>query len=332
MALVTLNHDLDIRCANKYLQKILGYSFKEIRCFSGGFAAVLPAEERERCCFWLKGILSGRENLNSQKRFKIIHKSGFIVYCLFMPYFMCHEKAPRKKLLHLMIIDKTDLILRERSAVKDQRLKNIGAIAAEVAHEIKNAIVAIGGFAKRLEKIMPANTEVKIITEQSRRLERLVKSINEYVRPGRAQGKCESVGHILDRTLLLMKPALKSRNIKVDINLRDIPEDIKGDKDALTEVFINIIRNAIQALKANGNLIIRCCMKIDHLCMEFENRMERKIVIDHQNLFKTIEEGGNSIGLPLSFRIMKNLGGNLSFRQQDDLAVFRIELPNRLAS
>ena len=328
VVLITLDKDLNIKWANQSFREILGYSPEEIGRFSNGLASILSPEERQGYSSWLKGVISGRRPLNTKRRFRIINKNGSVIYCLFKPYFISfQDNVPLKKLLHLMIIDETDRVLLKRCAIKDEKLQNLGAMAAEIAHEIKNTIIAIGGFAKRLRKIMPASTEIQIIESESIRLERLVKSINAYVRPGHARDTRQPVRQILDQSLQLMAPELKMRRIRVDLRLEDMQEDCRSYRDALSEVFVNLIRNAVEALGTGGNLIIKSCVSEDSVCLEFENRMEKKSVTDPQTLFRPIEEGGGSIGLPLSFRIIKNLGGSLSFRKRGDSAVFRIELP-----
>ena len=295
--------------------------------------SILSKNERQKCSMWLKSHLAGLDQLiPRQRRFRLNHKNGSTVYCLFKVYLVSvRPEKPYEKLLHLMIIDETDRVLLERCAVKDEKLKSLGTIAAEVAHEIKNTVIAIGGFAKRLRKTMPSSKEARLIESESSRLERLVKSINMYIRPGQAEGVQQPVEQILTQSLLLMAPELKGRNIRVDLELQDGLADVASDRDALTEVFVNLIRNAVAALKTHGILIIRSFSTGDHLCIEFENRMEEKSVDNVETLFKPIEDGGTSIGLPLSFRIVKNLGGNLSFEKRGDSAVFKVEIPKKQA-
>ena len=328
VVLLSLDKDLNIKWANKALQEILGHSFEDIQFFPKGFASILPPDERQRHSSWLKDIIAGRKPLNSSKRLRILNKNGSITYCLCKPYLLSsQENAPLKKLLHLMIIDETDRMLLKKCVIKDEKLQSLGVMAAEIAHEIKNTIIAIGGFAKRLRKTMPDSMEVKIIESESIRLERLVKSINTYVRPGDALDQMQPVGQILDQSLQLMAPELKTRAIHVDLRLHDMPENCRSDRDVLLEVFVNLIKNAMEALDVGGRLIIRSWDSLDSVCLEFENKMEKKTVTDPKKLFQPIEKGGSSIGLPLSFRIIKNMGGSLSFRKKDNSAVFRLKLP-----
>ncbi len=329
VVLLCLNEKLKITWANEAFPKILGYTTDEIEKLSCGLVSILLPQERKRCLAWLRSVISGHEKPHSTHRFRIIHKDGTILFCLFKPYFAStQETPPYGKLVHFMIVDETDRVLLEECSLKDQRLKNLGAMAAEIAHEIKNSIIAIGGFARRLRKIMPSNTEVKIIEAESGRLERLVRSINGYIRPGQSRNSQQPVAKILDQSLLLMAPELKGRRITVKLLIQDLPKTCTSDKDALCEVFVNLIRNAVEALEPGGCLTVKAGVNGPRIYIEFENLMEKKSVKDPAKLFQSIEEGGTSIGLPLSFRIVKSLGGHLSFEKRGHLAIFRIELPN----
>jgi len=328
VVLFSLDKDLKLKWANPAFQNILGYPPDEVASLKNQLLNIVIPQDRSKCLSWLKGITTSTEPLNEKRRFRIISKDGSILYCSFKPYLISiQDQAPYRKLFHFMIIDETDRVLLERCALRDQRLKNLGAIAAEVAHEIKNTIISIGGFAKRLRKAMPSSTEVRIIEEESDRLERLVKSINTYVRPGQTINRTMPVGRILKQSLELMAPEFKSHGVRLKLMLDSMADDFVCDRDALSEVFVNLIKNAIEALDPGGCLMISSFSEKGHLYIDFENQMKKKSIVDPSRLFRSIEEGGTSIGLPLSFRIMKNLGGNLSFTQRGNHAVFRVELP-----
>jgi len=326
--LVSIDKDLHIKHTNNAFQEMLGKPGSRPRYYPDTLPSIVSAQDRKKCSAWLKEVFSDTKKLPSEKEFTIILDQGPVLYCLFRAYFMSFQKdAGPAKRLHIMIIDQTDRVLLKQCAVRDEKLKNIGAIATEVAHEIKNTITAIGGFARRLRKTMPDNVDLQIIEAESTRLERLARSINTYVRPGQKHGQKQPVKQILEQSLYLMTPVLKSKNIKVYSDIGEIPVQFKSDADILSTVFVNLIRNATEALGQGGILKIRCRWSNDQLQIEFENRMEKKGVADQQMLFKSIEQGGRSIGLPLSYRMVRDLGGNLAFSQNNGSAIFKITLP-----
>ncbi len=159
---------------------------------------------------------------------------------------------------------------------------------------------------------------------ESGRLERLVQRINNYLRPSIPRKKTFSLNSILKRSLVLLSPEIEKHHIKLDVDLNRGMKRIELDSDLLTEVFINLIRNAIFSLNEGGTLHIRSYETNGNICIEFKNRMEKRKVKKAEKLFLPFGEGGQSIGLPLSFRLVKNMGGLLSFSQDGDFAVFTV--------
>ena len=95
------------------------------------------------------------------------------------------EKDVAVDRLQGMIVDITDRVFLEKAVVQKEKLRILGSISAEVAHEIRNPLVSIGGFARRLRKRFPELPEGDIILRESERLEKMLKRIAEYLYPAR---------------------------------------------------------------------------------------------------------------------------------------------------
>jgi signal transduction histidine kinase len=80
-------------------------------------------------------------------------------------------------------VDITDRVELERFVVQEEKLKTLGAISAEVAHEIRNPLFSIAGFANRLKNRLPDSHEVDIILAEARRLEDILDRIGNYLHP-----------------------------------------------------------------------------------------------------------------------------------------------------
>ncbi len=218
----------------------------------------------------------------------------------------------------------------QRYSDRDKRLITIGTMTAEISHEIKNSIIAIGGLAGLVKRKYANIREVDIIQSEAHRLERLTNSINSFVRADKNTGEQSDAVSVLKRSVCLLSPEIKKRNIKIDLNLCQDTKALELDGDELLEVFVNLIRNAIEALSPGGKLEIRSYIQVGKLAIDFKNRMESKRVDDPENIFRSIDQGGRSIGLPISYKIIKHLGGRLFLYRQEMMLYSRIKFLLRL--
>jgi len=148
--------------------------------------------------------------------------------------------------------------LKERLS-KSEHLAALGQLVAEITHEIKNPLMMIGGFAQQL--IQPVNEETKvkklaIITEQVERLEKLISDLRKLYLPRAPSNEPFKLKGVLDRVYSLVKDECVKKNIqaKVIIDKNDLL--VSGDSSKMEQVFLNVIKNSIEAMENGGNLSI----------------------------------------------------------------------------
>ena len=110
----------------------------------------------------------------------------------------------------------------------------------------------------------------------------------------------------------------------------DLKENIPAvfaDPDVLAQVSINLIRNALAAIQRGGELVIRTFETDQNIHIEFRNEAAGARLKKPELLFLPFDEGGESIGLPLCYRLLKNMGGLLSFDQEDGHVTFTASVP-----
>ncbi len=324
----SLGPGFTVRFVNKAARTLLSYSPEEIQGLEGGFLRLVHEEDREK----IRKILALAFDVSGARSFsagcRLLHKEGFVVHALVKT--IARDRADLlspKDTIEAIAVDITDRILLEKSAIQNEKLKTLGSVAAEVAHEIRNPLVSVGGYAYRLKKKLPQCIEAEIIVSECTRLERLVQRIDGYLRPTRYREELYSPNSVLRRCLLLLNPEVEKHRLALDVELQEELGRIKLDPDMLTEVFINLIRNAIYSLNEGGCIHIRSYRTNGNVCITFKNRMEKRRVKNPEDLFLPFGEGGGGIGLPLSFRLVKSMGGLLSFSQEGDYAVFTVAFP-----
>jgi PAS domain S-box-containing protein len=222
--------------------------------------------------------------------------------------------------------DLTEEKRMEKALLQREKLKTLGAISAEVAHEIRNPLVAIGGFARRLQEKTPDLAEAGIIVNESQRLERILGRIRDYLKPIDIQMKKSSINEILRNCINLLSPQLIAKRVRCVLDIAPGPVEANVDPEILGQVFINLIRNAIESTEEGKTLAIQTSEKGSQVQIAFRHPPSRPIK-DADLLFLPFDEGGHSIGLPLSYRLLKDMGGLLSAEKQEDQIVFTLSLP-----
>ncbi len=136
----------------------------------------------------------------------------------------------------------------EKALLQKEKLKTLGTIAAEVAHEIRNPLISIGGFAQRLKRRFPDLPECDIILSESRRLEKILLRIKNYLQPVEINPRECSVNVIIKECVDLLSPEMKQKQVMCRLDLNPELPAVLVDPGILTEICINLIRNAAQAL------------------------------------------------------------------------------------
>jgi PAS domain S-box-containing protein len=231
--------------------------------------------------------------------------------------------------LENMVKERTlQLEAAQKALVQKEKLKTLGAIAAEVAHEIRNPLMSLGGFAMRLQKKFPDLPEVGIILEESRRLEKILDRIRDYLRPVEMRSRECPVNTVAAESLGLLSPDLEREGVVWQLELApDLPPALV-DPDILAEVFIYVITHTAKVMDKGGVLTIRTYEAEQNIQVDFRSpiRVERPIK-DPERLLLPFEEGDETGGMPLSYRLLKGMGGLLSFIQEGRDMLFTITLP-----
>jgi PAS domain S-box-containing protein len=215
----------------------------------------------------------------------------------------------------------------EKALVQREKLETLGAIAAEVAHEIRNPLVSIGGFARRLQERFPNLQECNIILDESQRLEKILTRIKNYLKPVEIRPQECSVNKIIADCVDLLSPEMDRRKAMCLLDLDPKLSVVLADPSILAQIFINLIRNASEAMIEGGILNIRTFEREQDLQIEFKNKAASAKIKQPELLFLPFAEGGRSLGLPLSYKLLEDMGGLLSITQEQDFMIFTVSLP-----
>ena len=323
LVIFVLRKDFQLEFINQSCHEMFGFTPQEAVDHLGWLLDRVHPRDRERLSHLFRmAFVSGIQPLSIESRF--IHKKGHVLHGL-VKSVPSSERDPDR--LEGLIVNITDRVLNEKALVQKEKLKTLGAISAELAHEIRNPLTSIGGFARRMQKNHPNSLEAGIIVTECCRLERLVNKIRDYVSPVDVRYREYSVNDLVVRCLDLLSLEMEKKQLKYHLSEKPGLKEVMVDSDILLQVFINLVRNAVEAMQKGDCLDISTYESADDIHIEFRNPSRETKTINQEKLFLPFDEGGRSIGLPLCYRLVKSMGGVLSFAQEKGSVMFTVSLP-----
>lgn len=226
--------------------------------------------------------------------------------------------------------------LRER-VVHSERMAALGELAAKVAHEIRNPLISIGGFARRLEKRLTGDTReyARIIVNEVSRLENILKEILGFVKSSRIQKSLVDINELLSSILDFITPEIQERRNSLIREISDSPIQVKIDQDRIKAAVLNIITNANEATE-NGIIMIKTMQKDGEAIIEISDTghgIKPEHLKNIFNPFFTTKPQGTGLGLAVTHKIIEEHNGRITVKSiyEGDEAqrgtTFRIYLP-----
>jgi len=235
--------------------------------------------------------------------------------------------------------DVSQLKTLEEQIRQSDRLKTIGQIAAGTAHEIRNPLTAIKGFMQLLNKSL---IEHKMEREQGfvgivlSELERVNELVSEFLllsKPKEAKQIPLRIGRVVQEILPMIRNEALLHNVTVRYHPKPDLLPIMADKELLKQVFLNLGKNAIEAMDGGGTLIIRECSypyRPDMIAVEIRDTgagIPPDLLVRVFEPFFTTKAQGTGLGLSVCQRIVHDLGGSIEVYSDENGTQFTVWLP-----
>ncbi|HYA42919.1 MAG TPA: PAS domain S-box protein [Syntrophobacteraceae bacterium] len=239
------------------------------------------------------------------------------------------EKQLREYREHLeeMVYARTRELREAQAAlVQREKLKTLGAASAELAHEIRNPLVSIGGFARRMLKKYPDSAEAEIIVRETERLETMLNRLRNYLQPVDMNPRECHVNEILSDSLALLGPELERDEVKIQMNLYPGLPTAHVDPEILAQVFIAVIRNAVGMMDREKEIAIKTYYGEHSVYVDMTSHVAVNKPWDPEHMLMPFEASGEGIDISSTFKLLEEMGGALSFSKLDSKAVFTVSL------
>ena len=228
---------------------------------------------------------------------------------------------------------------KQNAIIESEKMAAVGKIASHIAHEIRNPLVTMGGYAKRILKYSTENNiDIKnitnsadIILEESERLEKILSNVMDFTKPFKYIKEFNDVNDIIRDTYKLLRNVFLEKNIDVDMNLAENLQNVKSDFSQMKQVFLNLFQNAIDATPTGGAISIESYSNDSHIFIKVKDSGEGIKVKDPDAIFEpffTTKVTGVGLGLANVKRIIIDHKGEITaLNSIDGGAEFVIKLP-----
>ena len=248
----------------------------------------------------------------------------------------------------VILIQDTSLLkeLQENSQ-QTEHLSTLSTLTAGMAHEIRNPLSGIRGSAQLLLKDLKNNGQreyMEIVIEEVDRINRLVKKMMDLTRPALNDFKPTNIHQVLEEILVLEKGTLEMKEgAFVQVYDPSIPT-IKANKDELKQVFLNLVKNAVEASPKGGQVRISTQYNTDYTFRKKKDTLSpHNIVVKITDSglgmtnatmkklftpFFTTKKRGSGLGMAVSLKIVENHHGKIKVTSEENIGtVIQVFLP-----
>lgn len=208
-----------------------------------------------------------------------------------------------------------ELFRATRKMSEMERLAATGQTAAQFAHEVGTPLNLISGHAQLLRAKLPADSKeadrLRTISSQIERIENIVREMLDRTRFGTTEHTALNLNEVLSKIFDAVEPTLQESRVELVTDLNENLPCISGDAERLQQVFLNLIKNALDAMTEGGKLEVSTSCDGGDVFVEFADNgvgMNEEVSAQiFQPLFTTKERGrGTGLGLVVVKQIMQD--------------------------
>ncbi len=254
--------------------------------------------------------------------------SYLLVFCLYFPYVIMTWPGSllneTNRLLPLLLqgffaVMAGYLVDRDRKhrgqLERDRYLADIGRIATVIVHDLKNPLIAIEGFARRIKEGKgKTDTAVKVILDSACQMQKIVASVLEFSRPLQLEKKQVDLRDVLERAEESCRLKGEKREVFLSVDVPPVPIYKNIDSFYLERAIVNLVTNAIEASSKDQRVLILLKAENTTIRIVIEDKgsgMEKK---DLENIFVPFyskKRDGTGLGMPIAKKIIEGHQGKI---------------------
>ena len=223
----------------------------------------------------------------------------------------------------------------QQRLIRSEKLAAIGSMSSYVAHEIRNPLVTIGGFAKTLSRFTFTDSKIKvnidIIIEEVKRLEKILNNITDFGKPSKPEKIDTQICEVMENTCMLMENYFQEKHITLQKRYETGIPEVPVDPTQIKQVFLNILMNAVEAMPDGGKLDVNIESvneSIKIYIIDAGKGMQHGVLQNIYDPFFTTKPSGTGVGLSVSLKIIEDHGGTIdAISEQEKGTTMLLTLP-----
>lgn len=229
----------------------------------------------------------------------------------------------------------------EEEVRRNEKLAAMGTLAAGVAHEIRNPLSSIKGYATYFKQRFPAGSEDQeaagVMVHEVDRLNRVITDLLGLSRPSDVRLHPIHIENVINHVKRLINQNADTRNISIDIRYAPVLPPVMGDMERLSQAILNLALNAVEAMPAGGKMTIAAAGGKENICLLIADTgtgISNELIGKIFDPYFTTKNSGTGLGLPMVHKIIKAHKGRIKVvswlakdSENNGKTIFKIWLP-----
>lgn len=239
--------------------------------------------------------------------------------------------------------DVTQEVESTREQIESEKVSSILLLAAGVAHELGNPLNSLTIHLQLMQRNLRKSSKntaddkmersLKVCQDEVERLDGIVRNFLEAIRPTTPDFQNVDLLETLEEVLSVQGQELQNRELSVEVESGPEPSIVKADRNQVKQVFFNVIRNAMEAMNAGGELRIKARGDDDNVYLRFGDSGEgipKEAVPRLFEPFRTTKKDGHGLGLMVVQRIMRDHGGQIGIESREGVGtIVTLQFPRK---